>query len=171
MATIRKANKPGRNAACPCGSGMKFKRCHGAVADRPVPVATGVSYIDTGETAVRWVICDAKGTSFFSDKDNRILVFTDKAAAFAIAGLSEFSSQEPGEINVAGVGETKFAHLRENFPHVEVADVETAAALIQARIDIKQQELVQELFPGTDATANENQEQEPASQNTEGGGA
>lgn len=25
------SNKPGRNAPCPCGSGMKFKRCHGSV--------------------------------------------------------------------------------------------------------------------------------------------
>jgi hypothetical protein len=26
----RQADRPGRNAACPCGSGRKYKRCHGA---------------------------------------------------------------------------------------------------------------------------------------------
>ena len=25
----------GRNALCPCGSGKKYKRCHGAPAGRP----------------------------------------------------------------------------------------------------------------------------------------
>ncbi|MDQ3762541.1 MAG: SEC-C metal-binding domain-containing protein [Actinomycetota bacterium] len=24
------AGEPGRNAPCPCGSGKKYKRCHGA---------------------------------------------------------------------------------------------------------------------------------------------
>lgn len=28
--TIRKAPEPGRNDPCPCGSGKKFKKCHGA---------------------------------------------------------------------------------------------------------------------------------------------
>ncbi len=28
--TVRKAATPGRNDACPCGSGKKFKKCHGA---------------------------------------------------------------------------------------------------------------------------------------------
>jgi uncharacterized protein YecA (UPF0149 family) len=27
---LRKAADPGRNDLCPCGSGKKFKRCHGA---------------------------------------------------------------------------------------------------------------------------------------------
>jgi uncharacterized protein len=27
---IRKAETPGRNDPCPCGSGKKFKKCHGA---------------------------------------------------------------------------------------------------------------------------------------------
>lgn len=30
VATVRKAAEPGRNDACPCGSGKKFKKCHGA---------------------------------------------------------------------------------------------------------------------------------------------
>ena len=28
--TIRKAPEPGRNDPCPCGSGKKYKKCHGA---------------------------------------------------------------------------------------------------------------------------------------------
>jgi uncharacterized protein len=28
--TLRVEAKPGRNEACPCGSGKKFKKCHGA---------------------------------------------------------------------------------------------------------------------------------------------
>jgi uncharacterized protein len=30
MAPIRKAPEPGRNDPCPCGSGKKYKKCHGA---------------------------------------------------------------------------------------------------------------------------------------------
>ena len=29
--TLRKPEVPGRNEPCPCGSGEKYKRCHGAV--------------------------------------------------------------------------------------------------------------------------------------------
>jgi uncharacterized protein len=28
--TLRKAQEPGRNDPCWCGSGKKFKKCHGA---------------------------------------------------------------------------------------------------------------------------------------------
>jgi uncharacterized protein len=28
--TIRKEATPGRNDPCPCGSGKKYKKCHGA---------------------------------------------------------------------------------------------------------------------------------------------
>jgi len=28
--TVRKEATPGRNDPCPCGSGKKFKKCHGA---------------------------------------------------------------------------------------------------------------------------------------------
>ena len=30
IATVRAAPTPGRNEACPCGSGKKYKKCHGA---------------------------------------------------------------------------------------------------------------------------------------------
>jgi uncharacterized protein len=29
-APLRAAQTPGRNDLCPCGSGRKFKKCHGA---------------------------------------------------------------------------------------------------------------------------------------------
>ena len=28
---VNAAGKVGRNAACPCGSGKKFKKCHGGI--------------------------------------------------------------------------------------------------------------------------------------------
>ena len=31
MVKVRDAGKVGRNARCPCGSGKKFKKCHGGV--------------------------------------------------------------------------------------------------------------------------------------------
>jgi uncharacterized protein len=30
VAPLRKAAEPGRNDPCPCGSGKKYKKCHGA---------------------------------------------------------------------------------------------------------------------------------------------
>jgi hypothetical protein len=35
VSTLRKPPAPGRNEACPCGSGVKFKRCHGLTASSP----------------------------------------------------------------------------------------------------------------------------------------
>lgn len=139
---IRRLNKPGRNEPCICGSGLKFKKCCGGTQGVARPHTPKVVYIDDGEEAVRWVICDHKGTSFFSDKDDRILVFTDKAVAFAIAGLGEFASQEDGEINVAGVGPTKFTHLCEKLPYIEIDNIDTAVALVRERIEFKSQERV-----------------------------
>ena len=90
-------------------------------------------FIDTGEIAIRWVIVDNTGTKLFSDKDNRALVFASKDAAFATATLDLFSDQSPGDINVAGVGETKFKHLQEKIPYVEV-EADTAEALVRERM-------------------------------------
>jgi hypothetical protein len=142
--TIRKRfDIPKRNDRCPCGSGQKFKKCcaHAAPHHSNGHHSRAVGYIDDGEDAVRWVITDARGTSFFSDKDNRILVFTDKADAFAVASLSDFSSQEAGEINVASVGATKFKHLCEILPYVEVSNAETAVGLVRERIDSRREAL------------------------------
>lgn len=142
MPPIRRLNKFRRNDPCPCGSSRKFKKCCGGVYDaRAGEGYRGVSYIDTGETAVRWVICDERGTSFFSDKDNRMLVFTDKPTAIAVANMTEFSEQHTGEINVAGIGATKFTYLCETMPYVEVTDIETAVNLVRERIDAKLAEL------------------------------
>lgn len=143
MTIRRRFNVTRRNDQCPCGSGKKFKKCclSGAPHESNGHHSRTVGYIDDGEAAVRWVITDARGTSFFSDKDNKILVFTDKAVAFAIAHMSEFSSQEPGEINVAAVGESKFKHLCEILPYVEVSDVATGVELVLQRIAARQAEL------------------------------
>jgi len=129
---LRKPSLPKRNERCWCGSGRKYKYCcMQAATPQPQKVA---HYIDSGEEAVRYVICNARGTGFFSTKDNQILVFPDRATAFAVATMDEFESQEPGEINVAGVGETKWQHLQTTLPFIEVHDIETAVQLVHERI-------------------------------------
>lgn len=144
MSTIR--NSPHyakRNDPCPCGSGQKWKKCcseNSPRATMPQPPKRQV-YIDSGEDAVRWVIADETGRKFFSDKDNRVLVFTDRAVAAAVASLDEFASREDNEINVAGVGPSKFEHLKEILPYIEVSDIEIAAALVRERIAAKTVEL------------------------------
>jgi hypothetical protein len=37
MTTQRQARRPGRNDPCPCGSGRKFKNCHGVSAPQERP--------------------------------------------------------------------------------------------------------------------------------------
>jgi preprotein translocase subunit SecA len=34
--TVRAENKVGRNAPCPCGSGKKYKHCHGKPGAEPL---------------------------------------------------------------------------------------------------------------------------------------
>lgn len=141
LSPVRPPRRFCRNEPCPCGSGHKFKRCCSKSAGQAQPREPGVRYIDTGEHAVRWVICNDKGTSLFSDKDNRIIVFTDKMTAVSVAGATEFSDQSAGEVNVAGIGKIKFAHLRNILPYVEVNNVELALALVRERIELKLAEL------------------------------
>lgn len=124
-----------RNDRCLCGSGRKFKRCHGGPTN---VVKKHIGYIDSGENPIRWVISDHVGTSFFSTKDNEILVFQTREDAYAIAALDEFVDQEPGEINVAGVGPTKWAHLQGKLDFVEVENVEHAQQLVRERIEAAQ---------------------------------
>ncbi len=47
--------KPGRNDACPCGSGRKFKRCCAAVTGKPgvSPIASGQSAYQRGEQLLK----------------------------------------------------------------------------------------------------------------------
>jgi len=138
MPPIRRNVIARRNDPCPCGSQTKFKKCCASRVSFVRPPAKPVpQFIDTGEAAIRWVIVDNTGTKLFADKDNRALVFASKDDAFATATLDLFEAQEPGEINVAGVGETKFKVLQEKLPYVEVdaAEAETlvlerAAALL-----------------------------------------
>ena len=143
---LRKSATPKRNERCWCGSGTKFKYC--CLTPRMTQPQRVIPYIDSGEEATRYVISNSRGTGFFSTKENKIIVFKNRADAFAIATLSEFESQEPGEINVAGVGPTKWQHLQDTLPFVEVEDVETAVALVQERIEYMQQQLqAQETAP------------------------
>lgn len=127
-------NRIGRNEACPCGSGDKFKRCHGRGANsKIVPVIKHM--IDTGEEPIRWVITNQSATSFFVDKQGRVLVFPTKQMAVEIANLDLFASQGPNEIHVAGVGPTKWQKLQETLPFIEAPNFETAAALIEERVN------------------------------------
>ena len=141
MTPIRKTAAPKRNDRCECGSGKKYKYCClPNAAPQPV-VSRSVQYIDSGEAAARWVISDQTGTKFFSDKDGRVLVFADKAAATGVALLDEFADQEPGEVNVAAVGPTKWIILQEKLPFIEIDNVDVGAALVRERIAFKTSQL------------------------------
>lgn len=155
MSTIRKDSVIKRNDRCPCGSGKKFKTCHSPDAPQHrvsyAAPAKAMNYIDTGELAVRYVICDNTGVKFFSDVDNKIIVFPSRESATAVALLAEFSDQAAGEINVAGVGPTKWEHLQAKLPFIEVESVEHAIDLVRARIAKMQEQIsgeeVQEKSP------------------------
>jgi hypothetical protein len=124
-----------RNDRCPCNSGKKFKFCCSPEAPAIVQAAPRRPlFIDSGESPVRWVICDPSGVRFFADKDNRALLFDTYEDALQVARLEDFADQNPGEINVAGVGPTKLELLKEKIPYVEV-DVEIATQLVRERIE------------------------------------
>lgn len=137
----KKASKPrnriGRNERCPCDSGQKFKNCHGR-SSASVLRPELKHFLDTGETPVRWVISSSTGTAFFVDGDGRVLVFPTRAMAAQVQQAPLFADQDPHEINVAGVGPTKWAHLQEILPFVEVESVEQAMAFVEARIAAQQ---------------------------------
>jgi hypothetical protein len=141
MPPIRRPALPRRNDPCPCNSAKKFKKCCGTTVafTRPSPCSPP-QYIDTGETPIRWVIVDDTGTRLFADKDNRALVFSSKADAFATATHDLFAEQRAGDINVAGVGATKFQTLQEKMPYVEV-DAAQAAVLVQERVALARTKL------------------------------
>lgn len=123
--------------------------------ERPSLQNVPPAYIDYGEEPVRWVIVDSGGTQLFADAENRAIVFSNKDDAYAIAHLDDFADQEPGEINVAGVGETKWAALQQKIPFVEVHDAETAVQLVQARLAYQKQQL---------AAAEEPTEEQPSTE-------
>ena len=134
---VKVRNRIGRNEKCPCESGNKFKYCHGRT-EQSIIRPEIKQFIDTGEEPVRWVISSSTGTAFFVDKAGRVLVFPTKAMATEIQRHELFSEQDPNEINVAGVGPSKWAHLQEILPFVEVASVESAVVFIQERIEAQQ---------------------------------
>jgi hypothetical protein len=137
---LRKPNLPKRNDPCPCDSGLKFKNCCGV--QQPVQknslvqrsVQNAAPFIDTGEEAIRWMIVDSVGTKIFADVSGQAIVFQDKDHAYAVTQLEEFSDQEPGELNVAGVGPTKFERLKEKIPYIEVDSAEQATTLVLERL-------------------------------------
>ena len=138
MSTIRRGNIVRRNDRCVCGSNKKFKHCCSPDAPNwPKQYVKPVQYIDSGEESVRWVICDKTGVKFFSDKDNRILVFKTRADATTLALLDDFADQEAGDINVAGVGASKWAHLQKILPFVEVDYVSTGIELLRERMELQ----------------------------------
>lgn len=138
----------GRNQRCPCDSGRKFKKCCISRSERRPPSflvpTAGQKVIDYGEDAIRWVICNNSGTSFFVDKQGRILVFADKDIARQAATLDVFADAGPNEINVAGVGPTKWQKLQDSLPHIEVDNLEMATALINERLAAQREQLESE---------------------------
>ncbi len=168
MSTIRNQSLIRRNDKCPCGSGKKFKVCHSpdspAMKSGYAPQARAMNYIDTGESPVKYVICDDTGVKFFSDVDNKILVFSSREEASAIVALEEFAEQAPGEINIAGVGPTKWEHLQAKLPYVEVQSVEHGVELVHARIA-----KMKELTDGQEGTEETTQQESPAPEGQESG--
>lgn len=132
--SIRNRNRVGRNEPCPCGSGGKFKKCHGRPDNSQVEHMVK-QFIDSGEEPIRWAITNDTATAFFVDKQGRILVFADRGIAVTIAQLDLFSAQAENEINIAGIGPTKWQHLQETLPFLEVPSLEMALALIKERIE------------------------------------
>jgi hypothetical protein len=132
--SLRRNSLIRRNDRCLCGSGRKFKACCSSSATQRRQV-TRPRYIDTGAIPVRWLVINRTGTQFFADKDNRAIVFSSHDDAVAVAMLEDFQEQALGDINVAGVGEAKFALLKEKIPYVEVADLDEAVALVRERIE------------------------------------
>ena len=147
MVSLSRGSMLSRNARCFCGSGKKYKQCCSPFAARTNKPAK--NYFDEGEPPVRYVICDAAGTSFFCDKDGRIIVFQARSDANAITKLDDFKDQEPGEINIAGVGATKWAHLQKTFPYCEPESLDAAIELVRARIEHQRRQLTE----SDDATA------------------
>lgn len=98
-------------------------------------------YIDSGEAPVRWVIANETATAFFSDIKNRILVFADRQIAVDVIRFDIFAGAAENEINLAGIGPTKWQHLQDTLPFIEVNSLEMAKALLQERIDTKTAEL------------------------------
>ncbi len=134
---VRVSQTERRNDKCACGSGAKFKKC--CSPDKPAMLPR--RHIDMGESAVGWVICDRSGIQLFADADGRALVFKTREEATAIIQLEEFADQDPGDINVAGVGETKLAHLKAKIAYVEIEDIADAIQLVRTRIELRRAQL------------------------------
>lgn len=126
-------NSVQRNAACPCGSGNKYKKCHGrGVSSTIIPEIKRM--LSAEERPVRWVITNAATTSFFADKQGRMLVFPTRDVARQIALLDLFTDQTLNEIYVAPIGENAWLHVQNTMPFIDVPNLETGRALIAERV-------------------------------------
>jgi hypothetical protein len=90
--------------------------------------------LNSEENPVRWVITNRLATSFFADKQGRMLVFPSRDVARRIALLDLFADQTPNEIYVAPIGENTWKHLQDTMPFIDVPNFETGAALIEERV-------------------------------------
>jgi len=122
-----------RNAACPCGSGVKFKKCHGRGPNSQI-VPELKRMLDATENPVRWVITNQSGTAFFSDKQNRVLVFSDRETARQIALLDMFTDSGPNDIYISPLGAAAWRAVQEKMPFLEVANLQTGVALVEERV-------------------------------------
>ena len=128
------AERVNRNALCPCGSGAKFKNCHGRDPRNYKPI-TRKQYCARNATPIRWLISNELGRSFFSNADNRILVFTDKQIAVDLVRSYLFNTTDLRELQIADIDEASWQSLRETVPFIEVSDLPTAIELVSARIN------------------------------------
>lgn len=124
---LRREARPRRNERCFCGSGKKYKYCHSRNAIEQ-PQKRDTQYLDYAEEPIRFVIANSEGTGFFSTKEGKVMVFTSSHTAKTIAHLPEFDDQVPGEINVVGIGPTKWQFFQERLPFIEFADDAQAVA-------------------------------------------
>ena len=108
-----------RNEACPCGSGKKYKRCHGAAN-----VQSLASRIVTGEPSVAELLQDARQQqSAGIDEINRAVIEIDgmtqqnatlvDAAAMTAAGLHDQAQSLTGSVALFQLGEREFGTAEE----------------------------------------------------------
>lgn len=107
-----------RNAPCPCGSGKKFKRCHGDIAELPtagnviVPTDTAAVVLDSERRHLlaisdRLVInqvsrdaklCEESFDRFFGDEFQRFSQVSAHVAALVLAGITSAPEGDSGEL-------------------------------------------------------------------------
>ena len=72
---------PGRNSPCPCGSGKRYKDCHGAIAAEDLPTAA-----DAAARASQYRAPDPEWTHLSADQQDALGVTMEAALAHQTAG-------------------------------------------------------------------------------------